>query len=120
MFGGEIIIERLARLNGMGLAALVACHRVRVASPEVLQRLRWRYWALPGAPPFIHSATLPPPTPPPRRLRASAAVVEVLRMGVAGAVACHRVMGRDGLLVPQAVEFNFRRYKPLDSDPSPL
>ena len=29
-------------------------------------------------------------------------------------------MGRDGLLVPQAVEFNFRRYKPLDSDPSPL
>jgi hypothetical protein len=30
------------------------------------------------------------------------------------------VWGRDGLLVPQAVEFNFRRYKPLDSDPSPL
>ena len=115
MFRRGIIIETPRRLKGMRLAGTEAYHRVRVASPEVLQRLRWRNWALPGAPP-----STPPPTPPPRRLRASAAVVEVLRMGVAGVVACHRVMGRDGLLVPQAVEFNFRRYKPLDSDPSPL
>ena len=38
------------------------------------------------APPFT-----PPPTPPPRRLRASAAVVDVLGMAVAGAAAYHRV-----------------------------
>jgi hypothetical protein len=48
----------------VGLAALAACHRLRVASPEALQCLGWRDWALPGAPPFT-----PPPTPPLSRLR---------------------------------------------------
>jgi len=63
----------------MRLAGTEAYHRVRVASPEVLQRLRWRNWALPGAPP-----STPPPTPPPRRLRASAAVVEVVEEAADG------------------------------------
>ena len=59
--------ERLPKdvLPRMGLAAVVACHRLRVASPEVLQLLRWRYWALPGVPPFIHTAAHAASAPPP-------------------------------------------------------
>jgi len=50
----------------------------RVASPEVLQRLRWRNWALPGAPP-----STPPPYRRPRRL--SAASVPPRQCGGGGA-----------------------------------
>jgi hypothetical protein len=63
----------------------------RVASPEVLQRLRWRNWALFQArrPPHrrltaAHAASAPPPC-----LRGS--VVEVVRMAVATLAACLRL-----------------------------
>ena len=64
MFRRGIIIETPRRLKRMRLAGTEAYHRVRVASPEVLQRLRWRNWALPGAPPSTraaHAASAPPP-----------------------------------------------------------
>ena len=70
----------------MGVAGTAAWHRLRKASPERMQRLGWRNWALPGAPP-AHAASAPPP----RRLSASAAVVEVLQMGRACLAAWHRL-----------------------------
>jgi hypothetical protein len=39
----------------MGVATLAACHRLRVASPEVVEHLRWRYEE--GAPGFTLAHT---------------------------------------------------------------
>ena len=69
----------------------MACRQARVAYSRRycslhLQRLGWHNWYLPGAPPLLYRH---------RRARAanraSAAVVEELRRGVAGAVACQWV-----------------------------
>ena len=54
LFRREIIIEPLLRLKGVGVAGTAACHRLRVASPEVLQRLGWRN---DGGCAWIHTST---------------------------------------------------------------
>jgi len=48
---GDGAVYRGNNHRTVALAALAACHRLRVASPEALQCLGWRDWALPGAPP---------------------------------------------------------------------
>jgi hypothetical protein len=79
--GREIIIERVRRLKGMGVAGTAACHRVRIASPEVLHRFENGKTGLFQAP---SPAPAPPAAPPRQWWRWE----RKLRMGVATLSAC--------------------------------